>query len=238
MQASLRIFWTPKRGNTIDEYEDAFWPPEPLALHSKLLRFAVADGATETSFARSWAQILTRAYCRDQLSDKKIRKTMPLLEQEWRSVIGTSALPWYAEEKLSQGAFATVLGLTVLDGEWQATAIGDSCLFQIRGGGLITAFPMTRSRDFSNHPCLLSSNNRRWTGELSHINRTGGAWEPGDEFYLMTDAVACWLLGAIEAGEPPMDALHPLEQFEEWIESLRAGGMRNDDVTVLRISVR
>src|SRR5947207_14428775 len=111
LQVSLRIFWTPKRGNTAEEYEDAFWPPEPLALQSKLLRFAIADGATEASFARPWAQILTRAYCRDQLSDKKIRKTLPRLEQEWRSAIGNQPLPWYAEEKLGQGAFATLLGL-------------------------------------------------------------------------------------------------------------------------------
>ena len=237
MQVSLRIFWTPKRGNTTEEYEDAFWPPEPLTLQSKLLRFAVADGATETSFARSWAQILTRAYCRDQLSEKKIRKTMPRLEQEWRSAIGTHTLPWYAEEKLSQGAFATLLGLTVSDGEWQSTAIGDSCLFQIRGGRLITAFPMTRSADFSNHPPLLSSNNRRWTDELASVSRANGTWELSDEFYLMTDAIACWFLGAIEAGEPPEDVFRNLERFEEWIESLRGNGMRNDDVTVLRISV-
>jgi hypothetical protein len=238
MQASSRIFWAPKRGNTTDEDEDAFWPREPLALHSKLLRFAVADGATETSFAGSWARILTRAYCRDLLSEKKIRKTMPRLEQEWRSAIGNHTLPWYAEEKLNQGAFATLLGLTVSDGEWQATAIGDSCLFQVRGGGLVTAFPMTRAMDFSNHPCLLSSNSRRWTDELTHVDRAGGAWKPGDDFYLMTDAIACWFLGAIEREEPPEDAFRHLEQFDEWIESLRGGGMRNDDVTVLRISVR
>src|SRR5262249_53926449 len=124
MQISSRIFWTPKRGNTHEEYEDAFWPPEPLDIDSRLLRFAVADGATETSFARSWAQILTRAYCRDQLSEKKIRKHLPQLEQQWHSSIGKASLPWYAEEKLSHGAFATLLGLTVFDGTWQASAIG------------------------------------------------------------------------------------------------------------------
>ena len=241
MQVSLGIFWTPKHGNTSEEYEDAYWPPEPLSLQSTLLRFAVADGATETSFAGSWAQILTVAYCRDQMSGKRIRKTMPDLEEEWRSAIGKQPLPWYAEEKLSQGAFATLLGLTLFDGGWEASAIGDSCLFQIRGDRVITAFPMTCAGDFNNHPGLLSSDNRRWEDELETMNRTGGTWELHDEFYLMTDAMACWFLGAIEAGQQPAEIFHHLEQpsegFVEWIESLRKDGMRNDDVTLLKILV-
>jgi hypothetical protein len=237
MQASLRILWAPKRGNTAAEYEDAFWPSEPLTLQSKLLRFAIADGATETSFARSWAQILTRAYCRDQLSNRKVRKNMPRLAEEWRAAIGNQPLPWYAEEKLSQGAFATFLGLTIIDGAWDATAIGDSCLFQIRADRVLTAFPMTHAEDFSNHPFLLSSNNRRWQDELAHVDQIRGTWEAGDEFYLMTDAIACWFLSAMEEGESPERVLLHLEQFDEWIESLRDGRMRNDDVTILRISV-
>ena len=54
-------------------------------------------------------------------------------------------LPWYAEQKLSQGAFATFLGLTLHRNRlssslsWDCTAIGDSCLFQVRGARVITA---------------------------------------------------------------------------------------------------
>ncbi|HEY2384269.1 MAG TPA: protein phosphatase 2C domain-containing protein [Terriglobia bacterium] len=245
MRISLRIFWTPKRGNTAEEYEDAFWPPAPLDLDSKLFRFAVADGATETSFARSWAQLLTRAYCRDYLSEKKIRKHLPQLEQQWNSSIGKAALPWYAEEKLSHGAFATVLGLTVLEGTWQSTAIGDSCLFQVRDGRLLTAFPMTEAGDFNNRPPLLSSNKRNWNDELAHICRAQGTWQPNDVFYLMTDAIACWFLqcstvGALcERASAVIDRAYSCAgEFEESIESLRDAGMRNDDVTLLRISVQ
>ena len=237
MQISSRIFWTPKRGNSVEEYEDAFWPPGPLDLDSKLLRFAIADGATETSFARSWAQILTRAYCRDQLSEKKIRKYLPQFEQEWRESIGKQALPWYAEQKLSHGAFATFLGFTVLDDSWQSTAIGDSCLFQLRAGRLVTAFPITSSADFNNRPGLLSSNSRNWNDEIGLISQARGTWQPNDVFYLMTDAIACWFLRAIEHEEPALDPVRDGEPFDHWIESLRDSGMRNDDVTILRIAV-
>jgi hypothetical protein len=241
MQVSLSIFRTPKRGNKTEEYEDAYWPLEPLSTASGLLRFAVADGATETSFAGEWARILTRAYCRDELSRKQIRKTLPLLEDEWRAGIETESLPWYAEEKLTQGAFATLVGLTLFDGEWESSAIGDSCLFQVRRGRVITSFPMTSASDFNNHPGLLSSNNRRWEDELENVKHASGTWEIDDEFYLMTDAIACWFLGAIEAGQPAAEIcglLQAGDRFEEWIDSLRNdSGMRNDDVTLLKIRV-
>ena len=237
MQVSLRALWTPKRGNTHEEYEDAFWPAEPLDLHSRLLRFAVADGATETSFARSWAQLLTRAYCRDRLSEKRIRKTLPKLEQEWHSSIGSVQLPWYAEQKLSEGAHATFVGVTLCENAWQATAIGDSCLFQLRGGRLVTSFPMTCSADFNNHPALLSSNKKNWNHELARVSQAGGTWEQHDVFYLMTDAIACWFLKSVEGGGPATDIPDDAGRFDEWVASLRESGMRNDDVTILRVDV-
>ena len=237
MLVTLRVFWTPKRGNTSEEYEDAFWPPKPLTINSKLSRFAVADGATETSFAGSWAQILTRAYCRDQLSGKKIRKQLPRLRQEWFSSIETHSLPWYAEQKLTDGAFAALLGLTLSNGEWQATAIGDSCLFQVRGGRVLTRFPITNSEDFNNHPHLLSSNSSNWKNELATIVCARGSWEPDDVFYMMTDAMACWFLRSIESGVQPEMVFDCDLEFHRWIEDLRESGMRNDDVTLLRITV-
>jgi hypothetical protein len=237
MQISSRIFWTPKRGNSAQEFEDAFWPPDPLDLRSNLLRFAIADGATESSFARSWAQLLVRAYCRNQLNVKKMRKHLPQLEAEWRLSIGAQQLSWYAEQKLDQGAFATFLGLTLQEGEWQAAAIGDSCLFHTRAGSLLKAFPMDCSGDFNNRPRLLSSNSRNWDDEIVQVSQTGGVWEANDVFYLMTDAAACWFLRAIEQGEPAIERLADAEPFGGQIESLRQTGMRNDDVTVLKITV-
>lgn len=246
MQISLRIFWLPKKGNTSGEYEDAFWPSEPVNVESERFRFAVADGATESSFAGPWARLLVRAYCRDQLSEKKIRKQLPRLQREWYSSIESASLPWYAEEKLNQGAFATMLGLTLCRSRspselaWDSTAIGDSCLFQVRGGEIITSFPFARSDEFNNRPMLMSSNSNNWAGELNHVAHARGAWEPADVFYLMTDAVASWFLRSVENGGRPSTLLDPVDEggdFEQWIEALReSGSMRNDDVTVLRIS--
>ena len=52
----LREGWLPKDGNGPEEYEDAFRSlPEQG-------RFAVADGATETSFSGIWAAALVAAF--------------------------------------------------------------------------------------------------------------------------------------------------------------------------------
>ena len=65
MHVMARALWAPKAGNRSDEYEDAFWPQRTInrtVNRSGLFRLAVADGATETSFAGLWARRLVRAY--------------------------------------------------------------------------------------------------------------------------------------------------------------------------------
>ena len=129
------------------------------------------------------------------------------------------------------------MGLTLSNQEWQATAIGDSCLFQVRGGQLLTTFPITNSTDFNNRPALLSSNSGNWKSELATIACARGSWEPDDVFYMMTDAMACWFLRSIENGAQLEMVFDGDREFDRWIEGLREGGMRNDDVTLLRITV-
>ena len=72
-------------------------------------------------------------------------------------------LPWYAEMKREQGAFATLLGLAVLPptadrpGKWRAVAVGDSCLVRVRDGRHAASFPMRKAADFGNQPRLIGS---------------------------------------------------------------------------------
>jgi hypothetical protein len=47
----------------------------------------------------------------------------------------------------------------------------------------------------------------------------------------VTDALAAYLLGRDSATAPGLDA------FEAFVESARADGMRNDDVTFLQIEI-
>jgi len=68
MELSINFFFEPKSGNEFAEYEDAFWVRRVDG--DGTLRLAVADGATETSFARPWAELLVRGYGKGNLDSK------------------------------------------------------------------------------------------------------------------------------------------------------------------------
>lgn len=250
MDVLAEAFSLPKAGNTPEEYEDAFWPRKSIDRSVPKFRCAIADGATATSFSGLWARTLVRAYCRGHLSGgKTLLKRLASLQQQWKAAVGQKPLPWYAEEKLRQGAFSSLLGLTIRGEQgaeqlqWDALAVGDSCLFQIRKDKVITKFPLTCSDQFTDRPALLSSNPMSNDRLADHIHPASGQWHEGDAFYLMTDAIACWFLRAIERGDAPWTMIPDLGtedslNLKEWIACLREEGrLSNDDVTILRVDL-
>jgi len=248
-----RAFWVPKFGATEDEYEDAF---SPRSLRSeqeydaRTFRIAVADGATEASFARQWAGQLARAYCRAQLRATSLRTDLSPLQDRWQAGVADLNLPWYAEEKARAGAAAAIVGLHLRDtkstrgsGVWNAVAVGDCCLFQIRDDALLTAFPLSHSDDFTNSPFLVPSLRQASTGLEAHLSTVAGDWQTDDAFYLMSDAAAAWFLRGCESQRAPWRMLRDVEtsegpRFVDLIDDLRATDqLRNDDVTVVRLEL-
>jgi hypothetical protein len=243
MSNSLPIRWRsfklPKRGNSAEEYEDAF------AGDPQTGRFAVADGASESSFAGNWARILSDGFVHAAPSAALAAWLKPL-RQRWTDEVGTLPLPWYAEEKRDLGAFATFVGLSVEQaadepgGAWKAQCIGDSCLFHVRDNVLLRAFPMTRFDEFGTSPALLGS---RGSGSATALQLADGTWEPGDYIFLMTDALAQWFLGRHERDLRPWQSLgrriaqpDANDALTEYVQKLRdLNEIRNDDVTLLLI---
>ncbi len=224
--ASCRALYLPRRGNAADEYEDAF--TSDLAAG----RFAVADGASESSFAGLWARLLVEGFVHPTPG------WLAAARQAWAARVDGQPLPWYAEAKRDDGAFATFVGLVIADGRWHAMAVGDACLFHTRGDRLLAAFPLGRSSDFGNRPRLIGSRPPANPANEAHTEG-GGEWEAGDHFLLMTDALAQWFLRRHEANGRPWEELN-LEDtaFAEWVsERRRRGELRNDDVTVMMIDV-
>ena len=255
LRVCVRTFWTPKAGNRPDEYEDAFWPQESvLERVGARFRCAVADGATENSFSAAWANLLVREFCARQPSLTRFFGALPSLRQAWLRRVTAQPLPWYAEDKVRQGAFASFLGLTLEKAgpksqrfaSWSAVAVGDSCLFQVRDGCLIAAFPLTRSEQFNSRPYLIGTAATNAEQLHAHLVRARGPCEPGDTFYLLTDAIACWLLRLHEE-QATGDALAGIdspEAFEVLVReqrSLRDSDgrpcLKNDDVTLLRVDL-
>jgi hypothetical protein len=247
MRVSACPFCVPKAGNTVEEYEDAFWPLLPVEETDTQFSFAVADGATETSYSKVWAMLLVEAYCAGQLEGTSFDESLTGLQAKWKEVVTAQPLPWYAEEKIRAGAFSSLLGFTIRQanskkrgaGTWEAIAVGDSCLFQIRDSELINSFPMENSAQFNNRPALLSSNASSNEHLTEYTFNKEGEWKAGDLFYLVTDALACWFLKDIEeGGKPWVIKRSTQESFEDWITRLRNEGViRNDDVTMFRVEL-
>jgi serine/threonine protein phosphatase PrpC len=235
-----QAFRLSKRGNSAAEYEDAY-AVEPAAG-----RFAVADGASEASFAGLWARDLVEGFVAASGKSWRNLDWLPEPRRRWAEEVDALALPWYAEDKRDQGAFATFLGLGLFAlgpaqaGRWTALAVGDTCLFHTRGDRFLTSFPLTESAAFDNQPCLLGS--RPPLVDVAW-EQAQGRWQPRDRFLLMTDALAQWFLDQTEQGHAPLEAIarllseaDPQDAFAGWVEERRdKEGLRNDDVTLLVI---
>jgi hypothetical protein len=237
-----RAFHTHKRGNTPQEYEDA------LAVDAARLRFAVADGASESSFTARWAKLLTEAFVTAEGKPWRNLDWLTPARQRWAAEVDPLPLPWYAEEKREQGAYAALLGLSFQRATsrdnlilFRAIAIGDCCLFRLYNGTLLQSFPITRSSDFGNLPPLLGSRGRN--ADTPNSERLRGKAQPGERFLLTTDALAEWMLRQFEHHLRPAEDIerllaepHSHDAFADWIEERREHqGLRNDDATLLVI---
>jgi hypothetical protein len=232
----------PRRGHGLDDCEDF------AAVDPQSGRFAVADGASESWQGGLWARLLVEDFVRGPCGASGTWvEGLGSVQHRWAEAAPgqEGAPPWWLEDRLRRGAFATFLGLELLPGEasawrWRALALGDSCLFQVRGIELVTSFPLTRAADFDNSPWLLGS--RTPARDPVHAEGEGRA---GDRFWLMTDALGQWFLRGTEDGSRPWEVLQALldgenaeVQFENWVEERRRERhLRDDDVTLVTVGL-
>jgi hypothetical protein len=239
------VFHLHKEGNAAEEYEDAF------AGNTKTGRFAVADGASESSFAGAWAKLLVEGFVATRDGKTTVNWFDPL-PQRWADGVDHLELNWYAEEKRQQGAFATFLGLSIKkpqdgkEGRWKVLAVGDSCMCQVREDQLVDAFPLTKSTEFGNRPTLLGSRAlRNGAHPLGAAQQKLGRWKPADRFFLMTDALAEWFLKRHEEKRKPWQSLlrrlaeaNPSAALAAYVGKLRQEReLKNDDVTLVVIAL-
>lgn len=243
MSSSPLRWWrlaVPKRGHRPDEYEDSAVGDGTRG------RFAIADGATESAFAGNWSMLLAEAFVRESVLNCGWDAWLPEVRRRWTTVVSGRDMPWYLEEKVKQGAFATLLGLELNpmptgDWEWKSIAVGDCCLFQVRSPELVCSFPIEHAAEFNATPELIGSRN----AQTPRDQRARGRARPRDVFLLASDALSAWLLREHENNSPPwqevMDIVHgpdPETNFPRWVEALwEQGALKVDDVTLLAIEL-
>jgi hypothetical protein len=241
VEVRVAAFALPKAGNAETEYEDACYPPGTSCYTGEHLRFAVADGASEGLYSGAWAQLLVKVFGRGEAGswlERSFRSWDSWQRHEEKSRVARGRpLQWFEEPGWRAGAFAAFLGLSLSEGSWKATAVGDCCLFLVRAHRLHQAFPLDSSSSFSNRPALLCSRRHRNQGLV--LREARGRIVARDRFYLMTDALACYFLQEKERGKRPGPVIAALEDdFSRQVENLRkAALLKNDDVTMVSIQV-
>jgi len=232
MEPDVHIFGVAKLGNSAEEYEDA------TGSSSEGRRFAIADGATQTSFADRWSQILALEYIMNPPAEEPVpvrwNNWLQPLQEAWSLGVPWEKLPWFALEKARVGACTTLLALEFIPGangnglanrsfwrkilgaplpprmRWKAEAVGDSCLFLVRDDRLVRSFPLSRPADFTHSPVLITTDPRQNQLVCQHLKLADGDCQPGDSFLLMTDALAKWFLARHVVGEKPWRRLGEL----------------------------
>lgn len=234
---TLRVLHAPKEGNTEEQYEDAY-AHTPVD-ESACLTVALADGASSAFFAREWANLLTTTFATPDglpATDAEAFAQIATLGKTWNEKVSGRAIKWYDQEKLASGSSAALL-VVRFDSDakrLKATCVGDACLFIVRGDKLRYGFPVTKSRAFTDRPDLLTTSE---PVKPPKIVRWEAPMEPGDRYFLLTDALAAWFLTRHESRNKAWDELPQSEAvLAKWLKERRdKATLKNDDVTLIEI---
>jgi hypothetical protein len=248
LAVEAQAYWYPKDRNAPTEWEDA------AAYSVRRQRFAVADGASNAYRARDWARALASGYVEDfpaGFTDSPrpqrttdARRWLVTQAERWQRD-SPSPTAWYEEDAARGGSAAAFLGLQFLDTDWEAVAIGDCCLFQVRAGKPVVCFPVSEPSRFTRYPDLMPTAPARLAGAAGSwsaaVALEYGTAQHEDVFVLASDAFSGWLLAEAESEPAVWEALGWFdgERLGRFVADLQRGGaMQVDDVTVMVIRVR
>jgi hypothetical protein len=248
MRLDSRLLTLAKDPDNPGQFQDAF------ALDAARGIAAIADGVSSALFSGPWATILTQAVvaaAADPRDPATFAAWLAQCRAAWAASIDTSSLAWFQRAKLPTGAFSTLLWIRILEvAEAEAGAfggfrlvgyaIGDTCLFHIRGGDLVRTFPVQTSAELLADPLALGSVDLN-RDQLLQFATLDATCYPDDLLVLCTDAMADWALRCYESGTPPEWDKYwqmPEDAWQAEIISLRHHRcMREDDTTLAMLRV-
>jgi hypothetical protein len=248
MRFLAKTFWLAKDAEAPEQFEDSF------ELDAERGIAAIADGVSSTIFSGLWARILTQAAVADPpcLHDPAaLQDWLQRRRAEWSNQIDTSRLTWFQRPKMIEGAMSTWLWCELTppphgdggdpDGyRLSSFAIGDCCLFHLRQGELLYAFPLTSETEFGIDPAVIGSIDRK-QDHLLEFRLTEAECRPGDLLVLCTDAVGLWATKRYAAGQSVCWEDYwemPDQGWQSEIAALRREKlMRYDDSTLVLLRV-
>jgi hypothetical protein len=258
MQIQVVTFSEPKAGNLPAEWQDGAGGGV-VGDGTRTARFIVLDGATQAYDSLRWVDQLVTSFVSaggddpraggPRLEPRAMRAWFAAMQDQWTADV--RAFDSIIEERkfAEVGSFATLLGFEIsgLDGPepfWRAVALGDTVLFHVRAGRLITTFPPMGPEDFGTLPDGVHTLRSSLDRMTSRLLVGGGILAADDFLFVATDAMAHWILRAVGREEKRVwetlgGLAHP-DVFARFIEDQRreqdsAKRMKNDDVTLMRL---
>ena len=232
-----------KAGNDEKEWEDGYAANRASGV------VALADGAGDGIYSKLWADLLLETFVAAPIpldDPAAVEPWIAAQRRAWFEAIRYPEQRWSIQMKIDRSCGAATFVALSLDQiadsgsdpeepiGWTAWAVGDACLFHIRGGRLLASFPVISSQEFGTTPFLYQSKPLRPTPSAVV---TRGELAPDDQIIFATDAVAQRLLSEVESGTPPdWRRFWDLDQ-EAWRQELAAlreqNAIVNDDCTLL-----
>jgi hypothetical protein len=262
MWAQMVVFYGAKEGCALSDWEDGAMGGSFRTEHNpspSLFRFVVADGATETYAARQWVDLLIESFmspgstsaasahgaaCWPDINRRSLSGWFQAMQDQWWAA-APAASDTIEQVKLNQGTLATfvggqLVGLNTMSPQWQAAALGDSVLFHVRNTHLVDQVPPLRSADFDTTPDGVDTRPERLGRMSGELKLREGSLAPDDVIFVATDAFAKWMVARLEARDETLwrrlDGLdHPVVFDRLVAAERRAGTMKDDDVTLMRI---
>ena len=251
MAVQTVVFHEPKIGAPDSEWEDCAGHADADPERGLPARLVAVDGATEAYDSIRWVGQLVGSFLGSEGPSVRLRVEMV----EWFALMQRRLVEErparfaniFEERKFHEsGSFATFLGCEIHGlgqpgPHWFAAALGDTVLFHVRAGGLLAQLPALSARDFGLNPDGVFTQPSERARMRKGLCFGDGSLQVGDVLFLATDAVAAWLVGEVAAGRECWTELaaveHPRE-FRRWVaRQRRDGGMKNDDVTLLRVQI-
>jgi serine/threonine protein phosphatase PrpC len=211
------------------------------------LFIALSDGAGTASFSRQWSSALTKWLVENPITDFTecavlawFENSAKNLYKAWRDHIPPfDELPYYGQNSLMEGSQATLLYVRVEQDLLKVFAVGDSCLYLVREGELITAFPISASEDFNYSPALIHTSTRILPNNQGALKFFQAECHPGDWIFMATDALACWIQTQVESGQSVWDELVKIRDDHSLTDLVRRlrqeKSIHNDDVTLISL---
>ncbi len=244
MTPEMKAFSLPKIGEAQSTNQDRF----DRSADGRLI--ALADGAGSSLYPGQWAELLVKAFCHGvddpiQTLQQSDQEWLKLPQEKWRQYYleklqSPNRKWWQGGSQLKACGFSTFLGLR-LDrqaAQWQAVAVGDSCLFKLDKTDHLLVFPGKTAQSFkSTTQCFAS------LPEYASFSPqfAAGEYQAGDIFLLATDALSHWLISNYELQTEEWKqwfSLKTSQDFSRAIAQLRQQNLvQNDDMTMILLEV-